>query len=206
MAMNRVPNARDTRRLWTPKPFHIVSLDPGGVTGWSEAIWWPEPFTSAPPKLYSLEQIKFNVGGIGPHEHHQELWEFLEKKHRWWEIAEEAPPLVLVCESFEFRQHITSTHAKTKVELISKEYIGLVKLFAAQYPQVELFFQTASAAKTLISDEKIKVLNLWTPGKKDTNDAMRHLLRHMVVTMRMRSPITDRWIESLPYKITRRNR
>jgi hypothetical protein len=192
--LKRAPNAADTRRLWTPKPFHLLALDPGGTTGWAEAIWNPEPFNSTPPKLHSLDQIKFTSGQIGPEEHHQELWELLEKAHRWWEISEEAPPLDLICESFEFRQHINTTHAKTKVELISKEYIGLVKLFAIQYPQVSTFFQTASAAKTLITDGKIKLLDLWTPGKVHANDAKRHILRHMVVTMRMRSPITDRWI------------
>lgn len=201
--MKRAPNAKDTRRLWEPKPFHLLSLDPGGTTGWAEALWWPEPFTSTLPPLHSLDQIKFSSGQIsnGAEEHHLDLWNFLEGKWGWWEIHDEAPPLVVVCESFEFRQHITNTHAKTKVELISKEYIGLLKLFALQYSQVIVFFQTASAAKTLVSDEKIKILDLWTPGQPHANDAMRHLLRHMVVTMRMRSPITDRWIYRIGEKI-----
>lgn len=174
-------------RLWKPCPFRLLTYDPGGTTGWSSAIWNPERHGNVhpqesydPPKL---RDIQWDCGQIGPQEHHEELFEHVSLFN----------PQVIICESFEFRQHINQSHTKTKVELISKEYIGVIKLWSIQNPTL-LFFQTASAAKTLVSDDKIKCLGLWVPSKPHAMDARRHLLRYMVATMAMRYPITDRWL------------
>jgi hypothetical protein len=180
----------ETRQLWKPKPFRIVACDPGGTTGWASATWNPQDLNT---KFHLLNQIRFEFTEIGPEEHHIELYDFLQKQ---WDFSDDIDT-DFVCESFEFRQHIDEDHTKTKVELISKEYIGVLRFFCAERGIVP-YFQTASAAKTFVENWKIKSLGLWVPGQRHAMDAARHLLRHMVVTMKMRTPITDVWVESKP--------
>lgn len=187
----------DPRRR-TARPFRVLALDPGGTTGWAYAEWLPrggEPLTE-------LSQIDFQTGQIGPDEHHRVLWDFLydfyNLQNDFWG---DETQLHLVCESFQFRQHINKDQAKAKVELISCEYIGLVKLFA-QYNKLELTFHTASAAKTFVPDKgpqanvKLRQLGLYQTGQVHANDALRHLLRFLVVGLRIREPITDKWLAS----------
>lgn len=177
-------------KLWVPRPFRLLALDPGGTTGWASCNYNPHPYDEE----LSLSDFQFDCGQIGPEEHHYELYNFLIRK-----CGVDAH---LICESFEFRQHLNPDKAKMKVELISKEYIGLAKLFAASL-NVQIHFQTASAAKQFIPDKgpqanvKIKQLDLYKPITTHVHamDAMRHLLRHMVITMRIREPITDKWLE-----------
>jgi hypothetical protein len=41
-------------------------------------------------------------------------------------------------------------------------------------------FQTAGAGKGFVSDEKLKIMDMWVPGKKHAMDARRHLIYYMV--------------------------
>jgi hypothetical protein len=194
--MQKRLNATNQRKKeWDGKPFRILACDPGGTTGYKYAEWMPiDGYKTIP---FDLEDLYIKGGQIGPDEHHVTLDAMLEDFHAYDPNID--APLEIVCESFEFRQHIKKDHAKTKVELISKEYIGIVKLFAANnWASCKLYFQTASAAKDLVDDWKIKVLgrNLWVPGNDHENDAARHLFRHMVVTKRIREPITNVWLDT----------
>jgi hypothetical protein len=180
-------------KLWIPRPFRILALDPGVTTGWAYCEYDPN-LTNNP----TLGDFHFESGHIGPGNHHLELWNHLVKIIQ---LDPNLPVLEIVCESFEFRQHINRDQAKTKVELMSKEYIGVVNLFC-QIHGLTPHFQTASAAKTLIPDKgpqsNIKLVQLglyrhvthWPHAM----DAMRHLLRYMVVDMRIREPITNHWL------------
>lgn len=178
-------SSSDPRRR-AARPFHILALDPGGTTGWAWAVY------KGPLPLTTFEQIEFQCGQLGPDPHHTRLWDLLNERFLQ---RLSIPEMEIVCESFQFRQHINRDQAKTKVELVSCEYIGVVELFCAKY-EVPLKYNTASAAKTFISGDKIKTLGLWVPGKVHAMDAMRHLLREIVVGKRVREPITDRWLNS----------
>jgi len=176
---------------WDDRPFRILALDPGGTTGWAKCEFIPtgEPIT--------LDDFKFECGHIGPGEHHLDLWESLFNYYQF----DTQSPIEIVCESFEFRQHITQDKEKTKVELMSKEYIGVVKLFGQVHNIVPTFY-TASAAKQLVPDKgpqanvKLKQLGWYKPVTHWVHamDATRHLLRYMVVSKKIRFPITDRWL------------
>jgi hypothetical protein len=193
MALTRKSDGPDPRRNPKVRPFRILSLDPGGTTGWASS-----QFPNG-RELRSLDDLYFNGGQIGPEEHHHELWEHLKVHHSY--AKQEGVPFEVVCESFEFRQHINKEHAKTKVELISKEYIGIVKLFCVTY-EIPLTFYTASAAKAFVPDKgpqrdvRIKALGIdrRRPEWEHYMDAARHLLRHMVIGKRIREPITDKWV------------
>lgn len=143
----------------------IVALDPGGTTG--VVSWtfggWRDPATqdtSGPPEYF--------VSQIGPQEHHEELFGFLELQC--------TDDYTVVCESFEFRQG----KQRAGINLVSKEYIGVVKLFAQQRPQVRLIGQTAAQAKGFVTDEKLKAMGLYAPGHRHAMDAMRHLITYRV--------------------------
>ncbi len=165
-----------------PFPFalpiiRLMALDPGGTTGWAKVTSLPD-----------INELEFTHGQLGPHEHHTELYDHLEIHS----------PYTVICESFEFRQMGSDT--KKKVELISREYIGVTKLYCS-YFNVHLEFQTASTAKALIPDKgpaqdvKLKQLGLYVPGAKHARDAYRHLLRYMVVSDRsFKNFFAERWM------------
>lgn len=179
-------------RVRTARPFRVISFDPGGTTGVASAQYYgPEPLTR-------LDQIKFGAWHLTG-DHYEDLWVLLSK---WYVVSAASDvPLEIVYESFEFRQHIgKDKEEKHKVELMSKEYIGIIKLFGQMYPETSLFTHTASAAKQFIPDKgpqanvRLKALGLYQPGMVHAMDAQRHLLRHLVVTKKIRSPITDAWL------------
>jgi hypothetical protein len=109
------------------------------------------------------------IGQIGPREHHAELYQFLELWH--------TPDYHLVTESFEYRPHEKSD--RWKISLMSREYIGVMKLFA-QERKVTLHQQTAAVGKGFVSDDKLRIMGLWVPGKQHARDAYRHLITYMV--------------------------
>jgi hypothetical protein len=90
----------------------------------------------------------------------------------------------IVYERFQYQR-------RDKVVLYPVEVIGVIKLYAEKWG-VSLFEQTPSQAKNLWTDDKLKTLGLWIPGKPHAMDATRHLLYHLVVTKGDRE-----WLEPL---------
>lgn len=147
--------------------YRIIALDPGGTTGWA---------------LYDVDSDnneKWTCGQIGPHEHHDELFSHLERLH--------VQSFTVVCESFEFRQNAQ----RNNLNLMSKEYIGIVKLFGQQR-NVPVVFQTAGQAKPFVTDEKLKIMGHYTPGMKHARDAYRHLILYMVSRLK-RVDLIESW-------------
>lgn len=162
--------------------FRIISLDPGGTTGWAM-------FTSKYVKTKDLfapdsEYVKtfippgtWECGQIGPHEHHKDLYYFLIEN--WIEET------YIVSESFEYRND-----SPAGLELVSREYIGIAKLVAAQH-RVGLYQQTASQGKVrnkptaFVKPSNLKKLNLWKPGQPHAMDAYGHLLYYMINSARI---------------------
>lgn len=149
----------------------IVALDPGGTTGWASYTEYEDPAV-----------MKFDWGQIGPEEHHLKLHNFLG--------LQQTDEFKIVCESFEFRQG----KQRANINLISKEYIGIAKLFAAERLRSPVVFQTAGAAKGFVTDPKLKIMGLWVPGKQHARDALRHLLYYMI-TVERRVDLIKSWKE-----------
>lgn len=160
----------------------IIALDPGGTTGWA---MWTKMYNYVPGSgQYLGEDDKFSWGQLGPHEHHEELFALLEHMH--------VQEYTIVCESFEFRQY----RQRENINLMSREYIGVVKLFRQQRSEIASFspvvFQTAGQAKGFVSDEKLKAIDLYPSGQKHARDALRHLIYYMV-NKRKRYDIVKNW-------------
>ena len=169
-----------------PSPtFRAIALDPGGTTGWAkyDALYIPSPEKKGRGEL--VEQ-HFMVGQIGPHEHHHQLYALLERLH--------IHDMVVVTESFEFRQFDGN---RTGINLISREYIGVTKLFGRER-NIPVKLQTAGLAKKFVPDKgpdankKLKAMGWYTPGMKHANDAARHLAYYMVNTER-RFDLVESW-------------
>lgn len=164
--------------------YRVVALDPGGTTGWAkyDAKYRTEHDSGKP----ILVEQNFEVGQLGPHEHHRDLYAALEH----WHIHH----FVVVTESFEFRQNDGN---RMGIELISREYIGVTKLFGAER-KVPVVLQTAGAAKKFVPDKgpdankKLKAMGWYTPGMKHANDAARHLIYYLVNAER-RFDLIESW-------------
>ena len=149
----------------------VIALDPGGTTGW--AMWqdtkFPGTFEGRDEKVWE----HFTCGQIGPEEHHEELYELLERM--------QTHKFIVICESFEFRQ--SDNHREGTV-LISREYIGVAKLFTKRRGglnlQVHYVSQSPSQAKGFVSDEKLKAMGLYVPGQRHARDALKHLVYYLV--------------------------
>ena len=160
------------------EPFSIIAFDPGGTTGIAMVDCYQ--------KIDDMTAWNFRTSELGPNEHHYGLWDFLAF---WHERTNHKK--YLVTESFEFRQNLD----KRKVDLISKEYIGILKLFAKinDMPYTE---QSASTAKAFVSDDKLIKLGILEKPiyqSRHRNDALRHLIRFMVINLKIRHPITTAW-------------
>lgn len=77
-------------------------------------------------------------------------------------------PTHIVMETFVFRQ------AKSRINLVAVEVIGIVKEWARQY-HAEVFEQTPSQAKHYFTDDRLKNRGLYFPGEQHARDAARHL-------------------------------
>lgn len=148
----------------------ILAFDPGGTSGWAR-YWNENPGTNP-----------WTCGQIGPGEHHLELYEFLTSQYR--SCHDRREPLWLIGESFQYRNNLD------KAELISCEYIGVMKLFARTHYDTRIVWQTASQGKivnastkrrgSFVQQKHLQRLGLWVPGKIHAMDGYGHLLYYAI--------------------------
>lgn len=150
--------------------FTVLGLDPGGTTGW--AMYQAEMVDVAglPIEWYNE---KWNCGLLEG-QHHDLLYTLLELNH----TAE----YHIVCESFEYRND-----SRAGLELISKEYIGVVNLFAQQrHIESNVHYQTAAIGKltkkSFVQKHNLEALGVWSSGHDNRHamDATSHLLTWLV--------------------------
>lgn len=175
--MNEAP--RKGLDLSEIEPFFVCAFDPGGTTGWAIADYSPKQHGP---------RILFSCGQIGSHQHHLELYAWIRARCKLT-----SQRVHLVCEEFDFRANLQ----KSRVDLISREYIGIIKLCAAEADKIVLF-ENASTAKRYVPDWKIKSLGpgAWQPGQPHAMDAMRHLLYYMAIRMNLLSYFAQTWLNA----------
>lgn len=151
----------------------VLSLDPGGTTGYSY-------FTPCTGQV--------TCGQLGPGAHHCNLLDLIFLL--LFRIGGTGQ-LVVVYEQFEFRQN----HTRDRLVLDSKEYIGVIKLATQMHEGITLASHTASEGISFIGDNKLMALGWHHPTRAmpHARDALRHLLRYLVVTLKVQAPITTAW-------------
>lgn len=129
---------------------HVLAVDPGGNTGLAE--WWDDGTWRAWA---------------------EPAHEAMRTVHRQLTVTEGVNHLdALIFESF----IITAATAKKSQDgLVSIEFIGVGRYLAAVYG-VPFVTQTPSEAKTFVTDEKLKAMDMWTRGVDHPRDATRHLM------------------------------
>lgn len=74
-----------------------------------------------------------------------------------------------ICESFEYRQR-----ARAGLDLTPAHLIGVVMAFV---PENKLYMQTAAQGKGHFSNDKLKKLGIYIPGKEHAMDSLRHFMQ-----------------------------
>jgi hypothetical protein len=142
----------------------IMSIDPGGTTGWATFVI---PLSPTGNLIWNgpLRRMLSDAGQLSKTDHHDNLREVLSRQR----------PDLIILERFEKRNNDFSL-------LISCEYIGVVKLYGQQY-RCPVVMQGASQALVWCDDVKMKVLEAlvlpYTPNK-DANAARKHLVYFLV--------------------------
>lgn len=154
----------------------ITGIDPGGTTG--IAFYDADILFNGDHPEFIRE--KWDTLQIGPEPHHKTLYHMLERRH--------VTNTVVVCESFQYRRPVDAP----AVEIVSVEYIGVVNLLVQERPEVQVVWQTPGKVIPpknknkfggFWTDDKLKQVGRFSPGRKHANDAMRHLLHYMAFTM-----------------------
>lgn len=126
---------------------YILALDPGKMSGWAYYDSTDGGFISGQKDYDDTCRLLID------------------------EAARKGPDLGIVCESF----IITVNTAKNTQATWSLELIGVARMVSRLWTQQELVLQGPAEAKRLCSDELLKVMGWYKPGKGHANDAARHL-------------------------------
>jgi len=141
----------------------VVALDPGGTTGIA---------------VLDTESYEVTLSELGPYEHHLALDLFLVNEK----------PDVIICEEFTYRVVQSKGTKMPGISLISKEYIGITKLYV-EMVNIEgdcckLIMQTPAQGgggrnhSGFWKNDKLKQIGLYTApeGRQHMADALRHAL------------------------------
>lgn len=161
----------------TPRYLHsVLAIDPGGTTG----LFYDGQIGGERVQVFE------HVAGD---DHHKALWERLTRYHASAHASGEM--LTILCEKFEYKK---SEQGREKIDYVSKEYEGVVKLFAQQNTSHHLALVLQGSSYTVgksafwgdgvQGNAKIKQLGLWQPGMKHALDALRHYLYWVSFTTR----------------------
>jgi hypothetical protein len=171
---------------------NILSFDPGGTTGVTALTYggggWSDEI--------SLDDFTVRGFSLGPDEHHLALLTTLTAAN-----LDADPPLVIVTESFSYRQYATDQkqgergNGAATVSLISVEYIGIMKLYA-QHAGVEYFEYSPADCKSFVTDMKLRAMGWFmepaTP-MRHINDSKRPLVNYLVRQLRLNKAVVDTW-------------
>lgn len=156
----------------TSKRVTVLGFDPGGTTGFAK-------FKGIKSSAGTWLAYDFDCGYLGPAKHHEAL-DMLVKTE--FSTTDE---LHLITESFEFRNE-----HRDNVELISRNYIGILELIAVQIKPYVFHQQTAYLGKVVdrktpgfVTPIALKKLGLWRTPKttwKHSMDAYGHVLYYML--------------------------
>lgn len=172
--------------------YRVVGLDPGGTTGifQYDAEFMPPLDGKGKPEL--IDQT-WNWFHLGPNEHHGALYAFLESSH--------IHNYHLAWETFEFRN--VDKRFRDNLNLMSREYIGVAKLFAAERKlgpgQVHKYsagmskgFIPDKAKNGLAANAKLKAMGFYTPAMKHANDAAR-IVAYFLINNERRHDLIQGW-------------
>lgn len=101
----------------------------------------------------------------------------LEPEHHvhLWNVLHTLKPEQVICERFDYRRHLMNA------DLTAVEYIGIVNLYCKSSGTELKLQQQLKGDKGLWTNDKLKQLGLYKPGKPHAMDALRHMLYYITV-------------------------
>lgn len=129
----------------------VLAVDPGLVSG--VAVWCDDG-------SLTVDQLDGSA-----------LWDMVEAEAS----AQRSGPLTVVCESFV----ISARTIKASRQTWSLEHIGVLKFLCRKHG-CEIVLQQASAAKSVVTNERLKQWGWYRPGRDHANDALRHLGLYLI--------------------------
>lgn len=132
---------------------HIICFDPGGTTGICN---------------YDVTHGIYTEH-LGPGDHHLELWHYLLNRR----------PDSVIYEEFQYQRR--ELEKGVSLEIISREYIGIIRCYAAMM-NIPCHKSTLNKLK-FFDDDKLKQLSLWVPVIHE-RDATRHLLYYLTFDLK----------------------
>lgn len=154
----------------------ILALDPGGSTGYC---------FRGPDAIIKYGELPLTAVG-----HHLALWKLLVDCRDQIQSHDSDATFTIVCERFDFRK---TDQTREKIDYISREYIGVVKLFEQSTDnRVRVRLQGASQAKEFWDDQKLRRIGMYYPRSKHARDATRHYLYYVSFALK-----DDRYIHML---------
>lgn len=173
--VNLEPVELSKKRPRQPLPA-ILSLDPGGTTGWAYR-----------GKIANEQKLVIGQLGESSQEHHLELEKLLTKYHAHASANDQR--FVIVCERFQWRKEDS---ARGKIELISKEYEGVISLYGKKNDVLVIKQNPAQAVgRTAFwgdspeGNSRMKLAKMYKAGRYvHANDALRHMLYYISFTLK----------------------
>lgn len=151
----------------------IISFDPGGTTGY----------------LYRGPDKKI-VRGELTGDHHVQLWQLLTGCRLQVTSNDPDAKLVILYEDF---MYLKSEQKREKIVYVSKEYIGVIKLFAQTFSHAVTLRKHSSAPKDQFwDDKKLRAVGLWDTKSKHIRDATKHYLYYVTFELK-----DDRYLNML---------
>lgn len=150
-----------------PAEIHVIGVDPGGTTGWARlTVPRKSVFGSQPSKI-----LEWDAGQLYGNED--------EQVSLLGSIVRETQSLAylvgpaLVIEGFEIRTNSRGPEVLAPVRIAAKiEYARhLGKLCDSQ-----IVYQSASMAKSTVTDDRLKRWGFWLKGEEHARDALRHAI------------------------------
>lgn len=137
----------------------ILAFDPGETVGW--AVYTNNDFTRNQIQTKNKTTKTFEPKAI----------QFLESLFTHYK------PDHIVFETYQIYDWKTKDHSFS--EVYTAQIIGVIKYLALKH-ELPIFGQTAQIAKQFCTDEKLKAWRLYSTKLKHSNDAIRHLLYHLI--------------------------
>lgn len=142
-------------------PRYVLALDGGEDTGWA---------------LYDADlESLFSV---------REIDDFLSlgaELETW--LSAHGPETAVIAE----RYVVTALSARKDPHLHATQVYGMARWLALKHGATFVMGQTSSAALGLVSDQWLRALGWYHPGKDHGNDACRHVVKYLVDRSRLTS-------------------
>lgn len=86
-----------------------------------------------------------------------------------------------ICESYRVYSHKLKTHANS--DIVTLRMIGIIQYICFKMA-IPLKFQSASEAKTIVTDSRLKECNLFLKGKRHARDSIRHTILFLLKNLK----------------------